>query len=68
MSVALRVIVVEDSEDDAALIARVLRRGGYEAAYTRVDSSEAMSAALVHGNWDLVICDYSMPQFSGFRH
>jgi two-component system cell cycle sensor histidine kinase/response regulator CckA len=65
MSVAIRVLIVEDSEDDAALIARELRRGGYELITQRVDSAEAMHAALNEGKWDIVICDFSMPQFSG---
>ncbi len=65
MTEAIRVLMVEDSEDDATLIARELRRGGYELAFTRVDSAEAMRAALTRESWDLVICDYSMPHFTG---
>jgi two-component system cell cycle sensor histidine kinase/response regulator CckA len=61
----IRVLMVEDSEDDAALIAREIRRGGYELAFTRVDSEEAMRGALNQKEWDLVVCDYSMPHFSG---
>lgn len=65
MSVPIRVLMVEDSQDDAALIARELRRGGYELAFTRVDSAEAMRTMLNQEKWDLVICDYSMPHFTG---
>jgi two-component system, cell cycle sensor histidine kinase and response regulator CckA len=65
MDLPIRVLMVEDSEDDAALIALELRRGGYEAITERVDSAQAMQAALDHGKWDIVICDFSMPQFSG---
>jgi two-component system, cell cycle sensor histidine kinase and response regulator CckA len=65
MDVPIRVLMVEDSEDDADLIARELRRGGYEPVTERVDSAEAMQAALDRAKWDLVICDFSMPQFSG---
>jgi two-component system, cell cycle sensor histidine kinase and response regulator CckA len=65
MTEAIRVLMVEDSEDDATLIARELRRGGYEVAFTRVDSVEAMRTALTRESWDLVICDYSMPHFTG---
>jgi two-component system, cell cycle sensor histidine kinase and response regulator CckA len=65
MDVPIRVLMVEDSEDDASLIAREIRRGGYEPITKRVDSAEAMRAALDQGKWDVVICDYSMPQFSG---
>ena len=65
MGTPLRVLLVEDSADDAALIVRDLQRGGYEVAFERVDSREGMSRAIEQQSWDLVICDYSMPQFSG---
>src|SRR5579864_3957599 len=65
MGETIRVVMVEDSEDDAMLIARELRRGGYELASTRVDSAEAMREALMRERWDLVVCDYSMPHFTG---
>jgi signal transduction histidine kinase len=65
MSTPLRVLLVEDSADDAALIVRHLQRGGYEVAFERVDSREGMSRAIEQQSWDMVICDYSMPQFSG---
>ncbi len=65
VTVPLRVLMVEDSEDDAALLGRELRRGGYEVTLQRVDSSAGMSAAIEREKWDLVICDYSMPHFSG---
>src|SRR5688572_6079607 len=65
MSVPLRVLLIEDSDDDAALVVRTLRRGGYDLTYVRVETAEAMRDALAHQVWDLVISDYSMPQFSG---
>ena len=65
MSLPLHLLMVEDSEDDAALLVRELRRGGYEVTYERVDSPAGMEAALAQKQWDLVICDYSMPHFSG---
>src|SRR3989449_3789005 len=65
MSTPLRVLIVEDSEDDTSLLVRELRRGGYELTFERVDTPAGMSAALDHKEWDLVICDYSMPHFSG---
>jgi len=63
----LQVLIVEDSADDAELIARTLRRGGFDLSYQRVDTSAAMAAALAQPGWDLVIADYSMPYFSGLR-
>jgi len=44
---------------------RELQRAGYETAYERVDTAEAMAAALDRQSWDLVIGDYSMPRFKG---
>src|SRR5919109_3053251 len=64
MSVPLRVLLVEDSEDDALLLLRELRRGGYDPLYERVDTAPAMEAALDERAWDLVIADHSMPAFS----
>jgi signal transduction histidine kinase/CheY-like chemotaxis protein len=62
---ALQVLLVEDSEDDALLVARELSRGGYEVAWERVDTAAAMTAALAWRSWDIVIADYAMPRFSG---
>lgn len=64
MSTPLRVLLVEDSEDDALLVLRELQRGGYEPCHDRVDTAEAMSAALDDQPWDIIISDYSMPSFS----
>lgn len=65
MSVPLRVLIVEDSEDDAALLVRELERAGYDVSHERVDTPPAMGFALQSGSWDLIICDFSMPKFSG---
>ena len=60
----LRVLIVEDSEDDALLLVRELKRGGYEPRHERVDTPEAMDEALSkRGPWDVVISDYYMPKF-----
>ena len=64
MGVPLKVLLVEDSEDDALLLLRELRRGGYDAVHERVDTARAMEAALDGREWDLVISDHSMPAFS----
>ena len=61
----LHVLIVEDSADDAELMVRALRRTGNATTYERVDTPQALAAALAHGPWDLVIADYSMPHFSG---
>ena len=64
MGVPLRVLLVEDSENDALLILRELRRGGYEPVSRRVETAAGMEAVLEEGAWDLVISDHSMPAFN----
>ncbi len=64
MGAAIRVLIVEDSEDDALLIERALRQGGFEPAVERVETPAAMAAALDRQTWDAVIADYSLPRFS----
>jgi PAS domain S-box-containing protein len=65
MNARLRVLIVEDSEDDAVLLLRELRRGGYEPIYKRVETAEAMCAELNRDEWDIIISDYVMPRLSG---
>jgi PAS domain S-box-containing protein len=65
MSLPLRVLIVEDSENDALLLIRELRSGGFDPAFTRVDTPETMRLALEQNKWDLIICDYAMPHFNG---
>ncbi len=65
MGEPVRVLIVEDSEDDAALVVHELKRGGYDPVYERVDTREAFGAALDHKTWDLIISDYTMPHFRG---
>ena len=62
--VAVRLLMVDDSADDAVLTCDVLRSGGIEVSYDRVHTSAAMSSALRDDPPDLVICDYRMPGFS----
>src|SRR6266850_7936415 len=65
MGVPIRLLLVEDSEDDAQLLLRELKRGGYQLAHERVATEAALAAALDRQEWDLVIGDHSMPGFSG---
>ena len=64
MGAPLRVLLVEDSEDDALLLVRMLRRGGFDPTWDRVDTAAAMEAALDGRSWDLVISDHGMPAFN----
>jgi DNA-binding NtrC family response regulator len=63
----LRVLHVEDEERDVALIGRHMSRAGYEIVSDRVDTPAAMKEALETREWDLILCDYSMPHFSALQ-
>jgi PAS domain S-box-containing protein len=65
MGKPIRVLIVEDTEEDAALLIRALLHGGYDPTYEVVETPDAMSDALNRQEWDLAISDYSMPCFSG---
>jgi PAS domain S-box-containing protein len=65
MSKPLRVLMVEDSEDDVLLTVRALKKGGYDPMFARVEDAGAMRKALEKESWDVILCDYQMPQFNG---
>lgn len=62
---SLRLLIVEDSENDAELLLRHLRSHGYEIVYRRVVNKDEMLDAIESEKWDLIISDYLMPDFSG---
>ena len=61
---SLRVLIVEDSEDDLLLMIRELKKCGFNPVYERVENAAAMRTALKEKLWDVILCDYKMPQFS----
>ena len=63
----LRVLIVEDSEDDALLLLHELRQSGYDPAYKQVESAEEMEVALGLMSWEIVIADYFMPGFNALE-
>lgn len=63
MGEPVRLLIVEDSEDDTTLLLRELRRGGYAPEHERVETSAAMRAALTGSRWDVVISDFYLPTF-----
>ena len=65
MSKPVKILVVEDSEDDAKLALRVLRRGGFDPTYRRVQTAAELDTALAQERWDAVISDFKMPGFTG---
>jgi signal transduction histidine kinase len=60
----LQVLIVDDSPDDAELVLRELRRADYTVVSRRVETREGMLRALGDEAWDIVLCDYSMPEFN----
>jgi PAS domain S-box-containing protein len=66
-SAPLRLLLVEDSEDDAFLLLRHLKRGGYEIEHERVQTAADMRAALQNQAWDFVLSDHAMPNFTGME-
>src|ERR1700676_5690334 len=64
MGQPLRVLIVEVDERDAALVLHEFRPCDYEVTYERVETPEAMTAALERQPWDIVLCDFTLPRFS----
>jgi len=63
----IRLLIVEDSEDDARLLYSELTQTNSNITYARVDCAEDMRAALLDSEWDIVISDHSMPRFSSLE-
>jgi PAS domain S-box-containing protein len=63
---SLQVLMIDDSENDVLLIIRELKKGGYNPVYERVETAVAMKKALKEKQWDIILCDYKMPNFNAF--
>jgi diguanylate cyclase (GGDEF)-like protein len=59
----VKLLFIEDVEDDMLLILRELRQGGLKVGYQRVDSARSLEAALAEGGWNVVVTDHNMPGF-----
>jgi len=64
MKKPLRALIVEDSEFDAQMLVSLLRKSGYDPAFDRVETAEALKAALAAKTWDIVLADYNLPHFN----
>jgi PAS domain S-box-containing protein len=60
-------LIIEDSEDDAQLMARTIKRGGFDVQFERVETETALRASLQHDGWDLILCDYTLPAFNAVK-
>lgn len=67
MNKPIRVLIVEDSEDDALMLVRQLKKDGYNPTYNQVDTAEAIMDAFEKQTWDVILCDSSMPGLSVFE-
>lgn len=67
MGTPLRILVIEDSEDDALLVLHRIGRSGYAVIQERVESAEGMKTALAQKEWDIILADYTMPRFNGLE-
>ena len=56
--------MIEDNEDDSQLILHEIKRNGYEVEFERVETAGKLLSALMRQSWDIVLCDYSLPQFN----
>jgi diguanylate cyclase len=64
MTYQIKILIVEDNLDDAELIILELEAANYQVIYQQVDTVEAMVSALESQEWDVILTDYAMPQFS----
>ena len=67
MNKQLHALIVEDSEDDALLLVRLLLNGGFDVRSERVETAVAFVSALDSRDWDIILCDYRMPEFNGLE-
>lgn len=63
----VRVLIVEDSVDDAELMVRHLRKGGFKPKSKRVESANTLASALHNHSWDIILCDHNMPGFDSLE-
>lgn len=64
MKKSLKVLIVEDSEFDAQIMVTLLRKGGYDVTFERVEGAEALREALKTKSWQLILADYNLPSFN----
>ena len=65
MDASIKVLLVEDTVEDAELLIREMRKGGLEIVAHRVETREALEQALEQLRPDVILCDYSLPGFGG---
>ncbi len=66
MKEQLRILIVEDREDDALLFVRELQKGDYEVMFRRVETKESLTESLEQEDWDIILSDYDLPDMNGY--
>src|SRR5690242_17012850 len=65
MATILRLLIVEDSEQDTQLLLQALRKGGYDPVYERVTSGAGLETALARQKWDVIVAEQNLLHYSG---
>jgi diguanylate cyclase (GGDEF)-like protein len=61
----MRLLLIDESAEEAALVVRALEHGGYDVVSERVESAAALTLALARHAWDIVVADYTTAAFDG---
>lgn len=64
MTNKLSILLIDDSEDDEFLLERAIRKDGEDFELLRVSDAKEMNQALRDTKWDVILCDYMMPNFN----
>lgn len=67
MTQAIRVLIIEDSEDDAFFLVNHLQKHGYIPEWERIQSADALRNRLQDKPWDVILSDFKMPKFNGLE-
>jgi len=67
LAIAISVLLVEDSEDDAELMLRELGQDGFAVRSRRVETADALESALESSIWNVILSDYELPDFNGLK-
>lgn len=62
----LNILIIEDSEEEVILLLNELKKSGFYINWKRVENSKETIKAISEKNWDIILSDYKMPQFSAF--
>lgn len=67
MATPLRLLLIEDSDEDTQTLLDELKRGGYETHYERVATGADLEMALARGQWDIILAEQTLQHYSGLQ-